>query len=214
MFHKGSISQNIHANISFSGLGSNLQHALKSQPDMIYHSSKLGYSVKLSGLIQIGKKFKSGMSVGYFRLGDSRLRNAGYSQNNTDIFGVYYPWSVVKYRDIVSLNYYSISIIGLYQIKSKVCVRIDLNNLILANNQIKRKVYVSNFEADYAEEIWYTNTISNIKKLVIAPEIFVNFNLSKHTDFEISLLKSITSVFQDRNIYHQALKLSYIYKFD
>jgi hypothetical protein len=179
---------------------------------MISHESKAGYRINLSGQIGITKKFKTGLSVGYTRLGDSRLINAGYAQNNTEIFGHYYPWSVIKYNDIVKLNYYTISLIALYQLNSKFEFGVNLNNLVLCNNKLKRKIYVSNYGATYAEIIWYTNNIPGVKKFNFAPEIFIDMNTGKKTNVQLSFLHSATSVFDDRKVYHQALILTFTYK--
>jgi hypothetical protein len=209
---KNLTAQRLDVHLAVGALASNLLHDLKSQSNMISHESKIGYRINVVGQIDINKKFKAGASIGYIRLGDSRLANAGYSQNNTEIFGNYQPWSTVKYDDIVKLNYYTISIIASHQLNNKFDVGINLNGLLLASNSIKRKIYVSNFEANYAEIIWYNNEIADVKKINLSPEFFLNMNTGKKTNICLSFLHSITSVFKNSNVYHQSLILTFGYK--
>lgn len=209
--NKNTFSQRLDVSLAVGGLLSNMKNDM-GQGNIINHQNKRGYNIKIVGVIQVNKRFNAGLSVGYIKLGDSRLINAGYSQNNTEIFGTYQPWSIVKYKDYVKLNYYSVSLTGSYNINDKIELGINFNNLFISSNKLKRNVFVSNFEATYAETIWYKNKTSGVKKYNFAPEVFINLRAGKKTIVQISYLNSLISVFENRKIYHQSLILGLAYK--
>ncbi|MGG9972397.1 hypothetical protein ACQ33O_11435 [Ferruginibacter sp. SUN002] len=180
--------------------------------DSYYKSS---YHFGLNANFNVTKKIQVGIGLSYYRLGNIEITDGGYSQNNEEILPQNENWSIVKYRDLIRLNYIDLSFFCKTNISKKCALGLNLNVFLLKNVVIKRNIYVStnSLNQEYAAIIWYEKKTTNTNKVNIAPEIFFNYKMFEKTDLQIGFSNSITPVYKNsiNKNYHQIFSTSIIH---
>lgn len=134
----------------------------------------MSYTLKFNASKKLSSIFSTELSFGYIRLGNIEVKNGGYVKDNPNFAGSYPDWSVMRFKDYLRLNYYSTTLEGSVSVLAKTKVGVFLSCFFYDKATSKRKVYITDVAAEYAEIIWSKKlNPSGYNKAVFAPGIFI-----------------------------------------
>ncbi len=185
------------------------------QDNYISTAPKVGYTIGIEFRRCITRKMEYGLGLGYSRLGTTQLTDGQFVFMHEHLKYDYPPFGVVRFKDIIKLNYYYVSAALSHRMTKYAIIGIAMKGLIFKNGQIKSNVYITDQAAEYPVIFWYDDSTQNpIKKVGFVPEVFAEYELGSQFAIRTSVLHSFSRVYQSLDKkYHLAISIGLSYKF-